>query len=145
MAKRTIDQLKQWFETGDYPTQQQFWDWLDSFIHKDDELSIVNITGLSDQLQSKANSSQLASITPVVLAPGQTQWNAPAATVIEAIVFLTVGTKNISVGTTVGGSQIIEAADINTKAIFRPDYITAEETIYFTGVGADTTIKILKR
>lgn len=37
MAIQTRDQLKQWFETGDYPTQQHFWDWLDSFIHQNDK------------------------------------------------------------------------------------------------------------
>lgn len=30
------DTIKQWFETGDFPTQQQFWDWLDSYVHKDE-------------------------------------------------------------------------------------------------------------
>ena len=25
--------IKSWFETGDYPTQEQFWDWIDSFLH----------------------------------------------------------------------------------------------------------------
>lgn len=34
--KQPIATLKQWFETGDFPTQQQFWDWLDSYVHKDD-------------------------------------------------------------------------------------------------------------
>lgn len=36
MAVQTRDQLKQWFETGDFPTQQQFWDWLDSYVHKNE-------------------------------------------------------------------------------------------------------------
>lgn len=35
MAKKDIVLLKEYFETGDQPTQQQFWDFLDSFVHKD--------------------------------------------------------------------------------------------------------------
>ena len=34
--KRTLAELKTFFETGDKPTQQEFYDWLDSFVHKDD-------------------------------------------------------------------------------------------------------------
>ncbi len=35
MSKRAISKLKEWFELEDKPTQQQFYDWLDSFWHKD--------------------------------------------------------------------------------------------------------------
>ena len=34
--KRTLAELKTFFETGDKPTQQEFYDWLDSFVHKDE-------------------------------------------------------------------------------------------------------------
>lgn len=37
MAIRSRDTLKQWFETGDYPSQEQFWDWIDSFVHKNED------------------------------------------------------------------------------------------------------------
>lgn len=33
MAVKSRDILKTYFETGDFPTQEQFWDWLDSFVH----------------------------------------------------------------------------------------------------------------
>ena len=34
--------IKSWFETGDYPTQEQFWNVWDSYWHKN-ELNIDNI------------------------------------------------------------------------------------------------------
>lgn len=34
--KKPLHIIKTWFETGDIPTQQQFWDTYDSFYHKDD-------------------------------------------------------------------------------------------------------------
>lgn len=53
MAIQTRDQLKQWFETGDYPTQQQFWDWLDSFIHKSESITPAQVDGLITLLNAK--------------------------------------------------------------------------------------------
>jgi len=38
--KRPIDILKTFFETGDRPTQDQFWDWLESFHHLDGGLTV---------------------------------------------------------------------------------------------------------
>ncbi|WP_160711306.1 hypothetical protein [Chitinophaga solisilvae] len=50
------NKLKSWFETGDYPTQQQFWDLIDSFFHKqEDTITINNVTGLRDLLNAKAD------------------------------------------------------------------------------------------
>jgi hypothetical protein len=55
MAIKNRNTLKTWFETGDYPTQQQFWDWLDSYLHlQDDKLPIDNVEGLRALLNAKA-------------------------------------------------------------------------------------------
>jgi len=55
MAVKTLNELKAFFETGDKPTQQQFWDWLDSFIHKGDGIEIDDVDGLTEALQGKAD------------------------------------------------------------------------------------------
>lgn len=60
MAIQSVNQLKQWFETGDKPTQQQFWDWLDSFVHKNEGIAIENVGGLEQVLQAKADGSALS-------------------------------------------------------------------------------------
>ena len=41
--KKPISELKTYFETGDKPIQQQFWDLIDSFVHKDDGVTIKTI------------------------------------------------------------------------------------------------------
>ena len=42
--------------TGAYPVQNQFWDWLDSYIHKsEDQISIDNVASLKDILNQKAD------------------------------------------------------------------------------------------
>lgn len=49
---RTI--LKDWFKRGKYPSENQFADWIDSFVHKtEDKLPIVMVEGLANQLNSK--------------------------------------------------------------------------------------------
>ncbi|RAJ75543.1 hypothetical protein CLV59_109157 [Chitinophaga dinghuensis] len=56
------NKLKSWFETGDYPTQQQFWDLIDSFFHKlEDVIDINNVSGLRTLLNAKADYEQLQS------------------------------------------------------------------------------------
>lgn len=53
MAIRSIAQLKAWFKRGLYPTQEQFYDWLDSFLHKEDKIAPSSVEGLTDQLNGK--------------------------------------------------------------------------------------------
>ncbi|SHM20500.1 hypothetical protein [Chitinophaga sp. CF418] len=56
MAIRERNKLKSWFQTGNYPTQDQFWDWIDSFVHKsEDKLDIDNINGLRSLVDNKAD------------------------------------------------------------------------------------------
>lgn len=42
------EQLKQWFKRYMYPTQQQFWDWIDSFWHKNEAIPASSIEGLQE-------------------------------------------------------------------------------------------------
>jgi len=56
MAIQDRNKLKSWFVTGAYPVQNQFWDWLDSYIHKsEDQISIDNVASLRDILNQKAD------------------------------------------------------------------------------------------
>ena len=60
MAQTAINTIKQWFKTGSKPTQEQFWSWMDSYLHKDEIIPQENIQGLSTTLSSKADADQLA-------------------------------------------------------------------------------------
>ncbi|HAO14126.1 MAG TPA: hypothetical protein DDE71_00945 [Tenacibaculum sp.] len=46
--KKSLEQIKSWFETGDVPTQQQFYDTWDSFYHKDNGY-IINSKTINDR------------------------------------------------------------------------------------------------
>ena len=49
---QTREQLKQWFRKFAYPTEGQFWDWLDSFWHKSEKIPVENIDGLNEAFSS---------------------------------------------------------------------------------------------
>ena len=57
MAITSITKLKEWFSTGKRPTGEQFASLIDSFFHKNNKLSINDIEGLIDKLNSKLSSS----------------------------------------------------------------------------------------
>lgn len=51
--------LRKWFGRGKYPTEQQFSDLFDSFIHKtEDQIAISDVEGLSDRLNDKLAASE---------------------------------------------------------------------------------------
>lgn len=62
MAKTDLNTLKNWFKTGLKPTQTHFWNWLDSFRHKDDTIPVADVEGLEGSLNAKANNSELATV-----------------------------------------------------------------------------------
>ena len=43
MAIQTTDKLKGWFVTLAKPLQDQFWDWIDSFRHKNEKITINDL------------------------------------------------------------------------------------------------------
>src|SRR5262245_57559517 len=47
--------LKTWFQTGDKPTQEQFWALIDAFVHKDETLEMNQVEGLLDELNAILN------------------------------------------------------------------------------------------
>lgn len=60
MAIQTRSSIKNWFKTTFKPTQQQFWDWLDSFWHKQDEIPIASIKDLETTLNTKVDKKDIA-------------------------------------------------------------------------------------
>ena len=65
MAKQTINTLKNWFKTALKPTQSQFWDWLDSFWHKDDKIPMSSIDGIQDEFDKKRSNDTPIEINEV--------------------------------------------------------------------------------
>nr|DAJ37716.1 MAG TPA: hypothetical protein [Bacteriophage sp.] len=54
-----ISTLKRWFTNFKKPTQEQFWAWLDSYFHKDENIPMNKVEGLSTALEGTASAEQL--------------------------------------------------------------------------------------
>lgn len=67
MAITSLNTLKNWFKTGLKPTQSQFWAWLDSFWHKEEDIPAAKIEGLQELLDSKIDKKD--AITPDQVGP----------------------------------------------------------------------------
>ncbi|MBI9064884.1 MAG: hypothetical protein JEZ14_23055 [Marinilabiliaceae bacterium] len=78
MALTPINTLKEWFRRGLKPTQQQFWDWLDSFWHKDEPIPSASIDGLQGLLDAKVDKKD--TVDPDQVGP----YNPAAAYVFDA-------------------------------------------------------------
>jgi len=58
---KTKEELKLYFENGDKPTQEQFWQWMDSYWHKDEKIdqesieTIERVIPLIDNNEFKGN------------------------------------------------------------------------------------------
>lgn len=51
--------LKQWFSNGKRPNQNQFWEWIESYWHKEEKIPQSSIEGLSQLLSDKADGKQM--------------------------------------------------------------------------------------
>lgn len=47
---KTKEELRLYFENGDQPVQEHFWDWQDSYWHKDEKIEMTKIAGLENGL-----------------------------------------------------------------------------------------------
>jgi len=160
MAITDINMLKGWFENGDYPNQEQFWAWMDSYWHKSEAIPIEIITGLTALLAGKATQqdiinlqSQIDSLqtgnAPIVLnlvADGT--YTIPDGKLLEKIAIVPTADILLGVGNAAddfsiwppmnfaGGQASILALDL---------YANGNRTIYFNGISAPTTLKIYNR
>lgn len=139
MAVQTRSLLKTWFETLDKPTQQQFWDWLDSYFHKNDSIPQSAVDGLVAALSDLPTSGQLDivdALPPTLLnVSGSGTYEVPAGKILQYIVCEATVDASCDIGTSAGGTQLISASlKANTPQTFRfEQYTKNATTIHFTG------------
>jgi hypothetical protein len=144
MAIKSVNDLKSFFETGDKPTQQQFWDWLESFFHKQEGIAISDVTNLQNTLNSKAEGSAINALTPILLDEGQSSIEIPAGKYINDIVVIAPTAIYITVGTTNSGTELSEVVSCNNDGTLLGirKFFKQATTIYFGGVLSNTQIII---
>ena len=57
MDKQTRDSLKSYFQTGKYPTEEQFAALIDSMQHRDDSINVAQVKGLPALINAKADTA----------------------------------------------------------------------------------------
>lgn len=149
MAVRALTILKSWFETGDKPTQSQFWDWLDSFYHKDEQIDQAAVSGLTNSLNDKADLSVVNGLFPVVLTGSSSSVShaAEGGKILHKVrVKSDADMASFKIGTVVNGAQIMgaEAIEAGLSSIFTLDAdLENPTTLYFSGLTGNWSIKIV--
>ncbi len=135
MAVQPRATIKTWFETADKPTQQQFWDWLDSFWHKSELIPFESISGLPeipDQAEIDAIAALVLDVEFNITGSGT--YVLPAKRLLREVTF--IGTGNFKAGTSAGGEQIVPETAVTTKETFTVTWFElVNTTLYFTGTG----------
>jgi hypothetical protein len=122
--------LKQWFETGDKPTQGQFAELIDSMFNlADDSITIAAITGLSQALAGKATSAQVKTVQDNIttltnllgnLADLQTTDKSTIVAAINEVLVNGGGLKPKDIGAGLIISNGLLTLDIATTALVNP-------------------------
>ena len=147
MAKQSVATIKSWFQTGDKPTQAQFWDWLESFIHKDDPITTSQVTGLNTTLSTLATQASVDALKGTVLSASASTFSTSiaAGTILHVLRIKSTSAITFNLGTSVGGSQILAAESLGVGEVgvytLDRDFETLQ-TIYFSGLAGTTSIKI---
>lgn len=142
-----IDNAKQWFKTGMYPTQAQFYQVFEWLRWKDEKLQIQDITNLQNILNGIATLPNIKALfRDEVQLTEDGIWMCPADTVITGMVIKSTGAAVINAGFTPGGDELfswdVEADEPLAISLFH--YTAAERPIHLSGISSNTTIIILK-
>ena len=147
MAVQSVNTIKSWFETGDKPTQNQFWDWLESFVHKNDLVPMSQVSGLNAALTALATQTSVDALKAIVVTTSASAISVslPAGVIVNKVRIKSSSAQTLSLGTSVGGSQILAAESLsaNQVGLYVVDVdIDSATTIYFSGLSGNNSIKI---
>lgn len=143
------DTSKQWFETGDFPTQTQFAQTFDWLRWKDEVLAITDVTGLQDVLNTIVTLAQILSkYVSVLTFDTDGQHDMVPGEIITGMIFDAPLTFSNSIGSTLGGNDIYDSLSPEIPGTPEPlnvmIYAKAARSIYFSGITQHTTIILLK-
>jgi hypothetical protein len=153
MAIQNINTLKSWFNRGFKPLQQQFYDWMDSYWHKDEQLPITSVNGLETILntlpsQESINTLLALCVPDVINATANHVYTLKAGRRLQSMIIIPTGDVTIRIGTTNGGEEVMIESILPANEIFILDcavYTTADMPVYINGVTSPTQLIIYKR
>jgi hypothetical protein len=106
------DIAKQWFETGDKPTQAQFWQIFDWLRWADTAIAMDQITGLNTALNSKVSKADYEG--NCIGFNGDSIYEIPGGYLLESIIpyYGSNGSMKLSVVAN-GDSEVVEVPEVN--------------------------------
>jgi hypothetical protein len=145
MAHR--DTVKPWFETGDKPTQAQFWQLFDFLRFLDDAIAIGDVTGLVNALLAKVNTADYEG--QLITYDGQATYVIPAGYLLEKIIpfYGEAGYMNLSVDI-MGDTDVAEIPEIAAgwnRPVVLEIFAENNTNLYIDGIPAGSKIVFLKR
>jgi hypothetical protein len=148
MANR--DTAKQWFQTGDKPTQAQFHQLLDYLRFKDEEITVADIQDLLDVLGAKADTSALEGFEQGqrVMADADFSYDIPEGCMLEKIIVLPGSDTNFKIGSDYAGDDICPEVLVTEDAglpIVLHIYAKVARVIYLGGIPTGSAVVFFKR
>src|SRR5665213_1864298 len=145
-----IDIVKPWFETGDKPTQNQFWTLFGYLRFKDDAIAVADIAGLSDLLTGKAAQTALDAFIggELQLYNADAYYDIPAGYLLEKLIVAPAIDINLQIGNSVSNDDIAAQETVTASAgvVYVVNiFARATKRIYFTGCAAGTQVVFFKR
>lgn len=121
------DIVKPWFETGDYPTQAQFYQKFDYLRWKDEAIAMDEVTGLPEAI----NALQVP-VTEVVSDGSDIQYTIPVGYILEKVVVIPQAPCQPSLQYASGSpGDIIEAkADPTLVDVWHMDIVAHSVPVY---------------
>jgi hypothetical protein len=153
MAIQNINTLKSWFKRGFKPLQQQFYDWMDSYWHKDEQLPISSVNGLENILNTLPSQESLnillsTFLPEVINASANYVYTLKAGIRLESVIIIPSAEVTIRIGTFDYGEDVMVESTIQPNEPFILDcavYAVANKPVYITGITAPTQFLIYKR
>lgn len=132
MSIRTRNILKGWFSTGKYPTETQFSDFFDSYVHQsEDTIEINAVNGLQEALDSKAANEDVVN-PPQTLADGSSGSILMGYTTVDEAIIVSVAVKRNSLAFTQDLKLVYDGTVLHLSEGEVVPYISATPTLGFT-------------
>jgi hypothetical protein len=153
MAKQNISTLKNWFKRGLKPLQQHFFDWMDSYWHKDESIPISQIIDLQEILntlppQAAINSLMAVILPEIINTSADVVYSLTANKRLQTIIIIPANNDTLKIGTINGAEDIMVSTTLTAGAAFVLDcavYAINDIPIYINGITGATQILIYKR
>jgi hypothetical protein len=153
MAIQSTNTLKNWFKRGLKPLQQQFYDWLDSYWHKDEKIPIATIEGLESLLNNLPSQDAIGSLVDLFVPEAFNTTSDFVYTLktnrrLQSVIIIPSVDSNIRIGSSNGSEDIMIESTILTNETFILDcavFTVADMPVYINGITDATQILIYKR